>query len=107
MIDGILAGMALIGVILIIFIIIMRVFKTSENTVFLILIKDSMPKNEICNIIYGLYFKSIFCGDCVYENVLLLDLLSDKKKKEYLSELVKEIHTVKIISAEDFEKNFL
>lgn len=107
MIDGILIAAALISIAIIALFLFFYVFKPSENTVSLILIKDSMPKNEICNIVYGLHFKSLFCGDRVYKNVLLLDLLKDKNKKAYLSELVGEIHAVKIITTEDLENIFM
>ncbi len=103
MIDGIIASMAFVGLLVALFFVLVFVFKPQNSCKYLIIVNDELNKDEIFNIIYGLHFKSIFCGDSVYDNVFLLDLLKDEEKKIYLSDLSKELHIIKIFSVDDFK----
>lgn len=103
MIDGIVTAMAFMGLLLILYVVIVCVFKPHKNRNCLIMIKDDMNKNDIFNIVYSLHFQSIFYGDSVYDKIFLLDLLKDQEKKDYLSELSHDLHIVKIISVDDLK----
>ena len=103
MIDGIIASMAFVCLLVALLLILAYVFRPQNNCRYLIIVNDEMSKDEIFNIIYGLHFKSIFYGDSVYDKIFLLDLLNDNEKKKYLCDLSKELHIIKILSVDDLK----
>lgn len=103
MIDGIIASMAFVGLLVALLLILAYAFRTHNSCRYLIIINDEMNKDEIFNVIYSLHFKSIFFGDSVYDKVFVLDLLKDKEKKNYLYDLSNELHIIKVFSVDDLK----
>ncbi len=107
MIEGIVVSFAFLGIVLLILYSFLRVFNLQCNFVCFVCITDEMTKIEICNLVYGIYFKSIFYGDFVFNNTVLINMLTDENMNNYLSLFSDEFKNIRIVSVENINDLFI
>lgn len=84
---GLVASMAFIGFISVIYYILLHIFKSSDCASYLICIPKQMKRDDFDNLYYLLHIKSIIFGDLFFNKIYLIDDNLEQNFKIYISEL--------------------
>ena len=101
MIEGIILSLAFLGVVFLIIYSFLQIFYCERSTVCFFYITDRMTKTDICNLVFGIYLKSIICGDCILNNIYLVNMLTERNLIEYFLTFSEELRNVKVVSVDE------
>ena len=103
---GIVAALAFLGLVSIIYYVILLFYKPKCSCKYVIAVSDVSDKNEIGKLIYGSHIRSLIFGDLIGDGVVIINCGLDEESSKMLSELADEYGGAIICRADELNDCF-